>query len=141
MSKLDKNNVVTPEEYKELIAKEEPTPIEIMKTKQYEDYIESCKYLEDLDLGFGTNLAPTSSDKIVRDTNEIKLDLINKEDKTEHEEKVLQEFKEKLENTKELEQVNGVSRKLKRTGYADIAIILVALLNIGFIFAMAILRG
>ena len=137
------NNVVTPEEYKELIAKDEPTPVELMKTKQYEDYLKSCQFLEELDLGFGTGLTPESAEPIIAKTNANKLKLLNKENKTKHEEEVLKEFKKTLENNQEENltyKEEGPTRKLKKAGYIDITIILFAILNIGFIIAMAMLR-
>lgn len=131
MSKeLDK--IITPEEYyKELINKENKTPEELMKIQRYEQYIRDCQDLDNL------GLLPESAQKNFTKHSSNIINLITKENKTEAEKKAIENYQNGTEvNKKELEVP---TRKLSKAGYVDATIILVVLLNIGFIIAMAIL--
>lgn len=129
---LDMHNVITPEEYSKIIEKENLTPKELIQKEQYERYID---YVKDLD---SIGLAPTSSEPVMAEQNTRVARLMEKESKTSHEEEVLNNWKNDLEEVKV--QTFSKNRQLKKAGHADIFILLYAILNIGFIIAMAMLK-
>ncbi len=131
---LNINDIITPEEYKILIAKENLAPDESLKIDIYERFIENQNELDEV------GLAPVSSEKVASEHTQNVMSLLDKPEKTTHEEKVLNELKERLEKPAENIVEGDFTRKLKKAGYIDVAVLLVVILNIGFIVAMALLK-
>lgn len=124
------NNLITSSEYFELLKKTELTPIESSQKKSFEDFIKQCQKYEEL-------ISPASQ-SILTQYNTKSLELANNENRTSHEEAVLEEFKNGFIQNENLTQ-EGPSRKLAKAGYIDAAVILTIILNVGFIVAMTIL--
>ncbi len=124
---------VTTERYKELLEKEKTTPLtiaEMAEKKEYENYFAAR---DDLDK---KGILPTSAQEEHSKETMMAMEFANKETRTPSEENIVQlTFKEQNQN-QELEEP---SRKLSKAGYVDATVILVVLLNLGFIIAMAIL--
>ncbi len=123
------NSVITPTEYSELIKLENPTPVEQMQMKRYEEYIKDCDYLDDL------MLLPTSAQDIYTKHNNNMLNLSSKEVLSKKEQSVLSES----QNNREKQEVNGKTRVLAKDGYIDVIVIIAVVLNIGFIVALTML--
>lgn len=129
---LNIEDIITLEEYRNLIAKENLTPVEMMQKEIYERFIEDQNELA------LRGIAPVSSEKLAAEHSQYAIELMNKPEKTTHEEKVLISFQERLENKKSMEA--DYTRIRKKAGYIDVAVLLVVILNIGFIVAMALLK-
>ena len=80
---LNINNIITPEEYSILIAKENLAPDEILKKDIYERFIKDQNQLDEV------GLAPVSSEKLASEHTQNVMSLLDKPEKTTHEEKVL----------------------------------------------------
>ncbi len=131
---LNINNIITPEEYSILIAKENLAPDEILMKDIYERFIKDQNQLDEV------GLAPVSSEKLASEHTQNVMSLLDKPEKTTHEEKVLNELKERLEKPVENIVEGDFTRTRKKAGYIDVAVLLVVILNIGFIVAMALLK-
>ncbi len=131
---LNINDIITSEEYKILIAKENLAPDEILKKDIYERFIKDQNQLDEV------GLAPVSSEKVASEHTQNVMSLLDKPEKTTHEEKVLNELKERLEKPTENIVEHDFTRTRKKAGYIDVAVLLVVILNIGFIVAMALLK-
>ncbi|MCI9280496.1 MAG: hypothetical protein HFJ02_06850 [Bacilli bacterium] len=131
---LSINDIITPEEYSNLIAKENLAPDEAMKKDIYERFIQDQNELDEV------GLAPVSSEKIASEHTQNVMSLMEKTEKTTHEEKVLNEWKERLEKPAENVVEGDFTRTRKKAGYIDVVVLLVVILNIGFIVAMALLK-
>ena len=129
------NNIITVEEYIYLLNKKnELTPQEQIQVDSFENFIKNCeKYV--------SYLSPAVK-KIYYQYKKELAKVYTKEKRINNENKNLIEF-EKLEENKrvvEFETINPYTRKLtNRAGYVNATIILVMILNIGFIIAMALL--
>ncbi len=134
------NNIITPREYKELIALSNPDPIQIMKIKNYEDFLNNCAYLEQ------KGLLPEAADSIVSENNMNTMELANKENRTLQEEKVVENFQNALDRDEEdydniinFEKAKTRIRTIAKAGYIDVTFVLISLLNLGFIIAMSLI--
>ena len=127
-------NNITTSEYFNLLNKENLNPEDIIKKVSYEKYIKLCKEYEDL-------LSP-AAESILKEHNSKVMELSTKENKTIYEDAVLKEFQSTFEQNNEVSKTNdGPVRKrnLANAGYVDATIVLVILLNLGFIIAMALI--
>ncbi len=105
-----------------------------MKKDIYERFIQDQNELDEV------GLAPVSSEKIASEHTQNVMSLMEKTEKTTHEEKVLNEWKERLEKPAENVVEGDFTRTRKKAGYIDVVVLLVVILNIGFIVAMALLK-
>lgn len=129
------HKVVTPEEYKALIAIPNPTPIDLTKIKCYEEYMENCRYLDKI------NMLPEAADAIVSAHNTNTMNLLTKENKTANEEKALQSLKtNEYDDVIDFEKTVNRIRTLAKSGSIDAFFIIASVLNLGFILVMAILK-
>ncbi len=127
----NKNSVTTLDEYLELLKKESLSPIEMIEKKRFETFISNCQKYEEF-------ISPAAQ-SILNTYNSSVLSLVNKNHKSKQEEEVLDRFQTSMEDNQKQISQNGPVRKLAKAGYIDATIILVALLNIGFIVAMFML--
>lgn len=128
------NDIVTAEEYFAILASDgDLTPKDKMQKKRFEWFITNCE--KNLDL-----LSPAAEDIYAKYKNYLAA-LSEKENKTELEQGIVIEYQRKvLEMEKEENVQEEYTRKLvNKAGYVNALIILVMLLNIGFIIAMALL--
>lgn len=133
MNQQTNSNISTPQisvdQYLELLNKPNLTPDEIIKKQQFESFINLCQVYEQfLSVDAQSILAEYTTKKNAYNKNTIKAsspDLPNLP---------------KLENVLTNEE-EGPVRKLSKAGYIDSAVILIVLLNIGFIVAITFLRG
>lgn len=127
-------HLIPVEEYFRLASQEEElTPEETQQKEAFEEFIDYCTEYIDF-------LTPAAEAVYGKYKTHI-LGLNAKGDKkTEKENKIVQFYDQ--HNTfleEEKEETYGTSRKLSKAGYVDATVILVVLLNVGFIIAMAIL--
>lgn len=127
--------IPTVSEYMQIISKKDEKALsseEESKKKVFEAYIEDCEFYENQ---FGM-LSQATSDIYHRYKDELRK-LQQKEKPSKLEVEVLEKFKRKMEN-KNID--NNYTRKLtNKSGYINAIVILVMILNIGFIIAMALL--
>lgn len=133
MSTQIKDSIPTVQEYYDLIANPNPSPVDLTKIRIYEDYMTMCRELDE------KGLLPESAQKIVTEDRLHTMDLGTKENKTDHEEKVLSNFQSTFDNQNMGKENDGPVRQLTKAGYIDATVILVVILNVGFIIAMALL--
>ena len=127
---------ITVNQYFILLEKDpsELKPDEKIKIKSFNTFIRLCKKYESL-------ISDAALD-ILKEYNSRIVSLTKKENKTTHEEQVLKEFQSALENSnEEVLANNSPTRKLTKAGYIDATVILIILLNIGFIVAITIIGG
>lgn len=123
-----KNEPVTTSEYFSILEKQDKlTPIEINKKRFYENFITTCS--ENIDL-----LSPTT-ENIYKEYQKEMHRICIKENRTYYEEEALQNYQAKMLQEDDKDYV----RKLSKAGYVNATIIMVMILNIGFIVAMALL--
>lgn len=126
------NKIVTPEEYFTILAKKEITPKERSQKNIFEDFISNCEKNPDL-------LSPAVED-IYSAYKRGMAKLFAKENKTPMEIEVVASYQRKIAETKNQESnEENLVRTLNKAGYVNATIILVMILNIGFIIAMALL--
>lgn len=129
------NNIITVEEYIELLNSEnELTPQQIIQMNSFETFIANCEK-------YSLYLSP-AAEKIYSQYKKELAKIYTKEKRTKHENNVLLNFEKKVleMNNNENENSEEFTRKLtNKAGYVNAAIILVMILNIGFIIAMALL--
>lgn len=127
----EKSELVTVEEYFTLLKKtEELTPKEIMQKKEFEDFIDRCEN--------NAEFISPATESVYAEYQRKLANLSVEENKSPQEIALLTQFQEKMEKSNEEENV--YVRKLDKAGYASAIVILVMLLNIGFIVAMALLK-
>ncbi len=125
------NEIITVEEYFTLLSKtEELTPKEIMQKKIFEDFITRCEE--------NSSLISPATESIYAEYKRKLASLVAKENPTPQEVTVITDFREKMES-QEMNQEASYTRKLDKAGYVSATVVLVILLNIGFIVAMALL--
>jgi hypothetical protein len=125
-------NPITTDEYFNILSQDTLKPEDIARKKSYEQYIELCEKYEDY-------LSPDAQ-SILTKHNERTMNLGSKEKKTSNEAKVLQDLQQRFENNNEVnEHKEGPVRKLAKSGFIDATVIIVVILNVGFIIAMTIL--
>ena len=128
------NNTVTTEDYFRILEQIEPlSPIDGSKKQRYRAFITMCE-----------NNLPFLDDESQQIYGEYKKELLrlyqkNNPTPLEKEEMEVYESRMNNVNTNEEEKGIGLSRTRSKAGYVDAVVILVLLLNIGFIIAMAIL--
>lgn len=115
----NRQSVITTDQYFALSAKKELTPFEEILKKNYEDFIELATSNEKY-------ITPTT-EKILSEYNFKVLNGTN-----------LNQEAPKEEILKEQTSEYTLSRSMKKAGYINASVILVVLLNIGFIIAMTI---
>ncbi len=128
---LNIDNIITLEQYREINVKEHLTPVEMMQIEIYNRYIQ-----EQNELAL-QGVAPISSEKPAAEHIQYVTELIDKPIKTPNEEKVVTAFKERPAKTS---VEPDYTRIRKKAGYIDVAVLIVVILNIGFIVAMALLK-
>lgn len=144
---LQKDNIISFEEYTALCEKEVRTPKEEMQIDGYKKYMQVRDYLQSVQVGNETmDLTPVSAQSEMNKANSYAMGLMDKPNKTEHEEQVLEDFQSRLrdnqnDNNVQLLENEGPTRKLQKAGYVDAVVLLAVILNIGFIVAMSILGG
>ncbi len=123
------SELITPEQYFELLSKDQLTPKETIQKNSFEMFVRRCEELSSLISPATEGVYATYLKGITK--------LYGKENLSAFEEKALQNYEEKLKIKKE----TGQKRKLtlNQAGTINAIIIFVMLLNIGFIIAMAIL--
>jgi hypothetical protein len=124
------NTTTTTEEYFNILGSNHLTPEDMTKKNSYENFIKSCQKYEDL-------ISPTAQ-SVYSDYNSKVLNLEAKGNRTALEEEVLDSFKKPLQS--ELKE-DGPVRKLAKSGFIDATVILLVILNIGFIVAFTLLRA
>lgn len=123
------NDIVTVEEYFAILAKKDGlTPKETMQKNHFEEFITNCEANPDL-------LSPAAED-IYAKYKKYLAAISTKENQTPLEQGILIDYQKKVS---EREEEQEYTRKLDKAGYVNATIILVMLLNIGFIIAMALL--
>jgi hypothetical protein len=120
----------TTEEYFKILERDHLTPEEITKKDSYESFINNCKKYESL-------ISPTAQ-SILSDYNSRVLGLGTKGNRTPLEESAFDDFKKPFNTEKEVE---GPVRRLAKSGYIDATVILLVILNIGFIIAFTLLKS
>lgn len=127
------DNIPTTEEYFAILAKENDlTPKEVIKKRRFEWFITNCEKNPDL-------LSDATEDVYAKYKNYM-ITLSEKENKTPLEQETVNGYQQKiLEMGKEENEEEVYTRKLNKAGYVNATIILVMILNIGFIIAMALL--
>ena len=127
----ESNKLITVDEYFAILEKlEELTSKEIYQKKTFEDFIKRCEE--------NASFISPATESIYANYKRKLASLAVKENPSSQESALLTEFQEKMEKNNEEENV--YTRKLDKAGYASAIIILVMLLNIGFIVAMALLK-
>lgn len=124
---------ITTDEYFNILKQENLKPEDIIKKVSYEKYIKLCNEYEEF-------LSPAAQ-SILNTHNSKTMELSSKENKTPYEDAVLNEFKSTFEQNQQQLNNDGPVRKLAKAGYVDATIILVVLLNLGFIIAVTIIGG
>jgi hypothetical protein len=125
-------NPITTDEYFNILSQDTLKPEDIAKKEHYEQYIKLCEKYE--------NYLSSEVESILAKHNEGIMKLGNKEKKTSNEAKVLQDLQQRFENNNEVnEHKEGPVRKLAKSGFIDATVIIVVILNVGFIIAMTIL--
>lgn len=134
------DNIITVEEYTQLLNKEEElTPQEQIQVNSFENFIKNCeKY---------SNYLSPAVERIYSQYQKELAKIYTKEKRTKNENKVLVKFENQIlkteneeNNVVNFENENQYTRKLtNKAGYVNATIILVMILNIGFIIAMALL--
>lgn len=128
------DNIPTTEEYFAILAKENDlTPKEVIKKRRFEWFITNCEKNPDL-------LSDATEDVYAKYKNYM-ITLSEKENKTPLEQESVNVYQQKiLETGKEENEEEAYKRTLNnKSGYVNATIILVMILNIGFIIAMALL--
>lgn len=127
------NDIVTVEEYFAILAKKDGlTPKDTMQKNHFEEFITNCEKNPDL-------LSPAAQD-IYAEYKKYLAALSTKENQTQLEQDIIIDYQKKVSEMEEQEQEQDYTRKLvDKAGYVNATIILVMLLNIGFIIAMALL--
>ena len=120
------NRIITPTEYFNISAKKEKTEKEIEDLQTFQDFIKECET-------YPNHATPAMQDVYSEYQRKLK-ELANKENN------VITEYEERVPN-ENLEETEDSTRKLlkNKSGYIDATVILVIILNIGFIIAMALL--
>ena len=121
----------TTDDYFKILEKKDLNPEDLTSKISYEDFISHCQKYEEYLSQAATDVLSAYNSKVMA--------LTNKENKTDFEKTVLQNFQNPFDKEEKLSQ-EGPVRKLAKTGYIDAAIILVIRLNLGFIIAMTILE-
>lgn len=131
MNMNSQDKLISVNEYFTILGQENLKPEDLIKKNSFENYINLCKEYEDF-------LSPAAQ-SILNAYNTRVMSLNVKESKTAHEENILKDFQEAFQTTKQDLEQEGPIRRLAKAGYIDAAVILTILLNVGFIFAMAML--
>jgi len=131
MNMSSQTNIITTEEYFQILGKENLSDIERIQKERYEKHIKLSQQYEDF-------LSPAAQN-VLNVHNSRTMELGNKENKTLHEENVLKDFQSAFESHQNNLEHEGPVRRLAQSGFIDAGIILAILLNVGFIIAMAIL--
>lgn len=125
------NELISVEEYFNLLNQEELNEIQQFQKRRFENFIQNCEnYLDVL---------TDETKKVYADYQKGFSKLYTKENRTNHEENLLMSYERKMEEIKTDEVCDEYTRKLSKAGYVNATIILVMILNIGFIIAMALL--
>lgn len=124
-------NLITTEQYFNILNKESLRPEEVIQKESYEKYINLCKQYDGL-------ISPAAQ-SILSDYTSRLMSIGAKENKTAHEETVLKDFQSDFKNNEEQLNQNGPTRTLAKAGYVNATIILTLLLNVGFVIAMSLL--
>lgn len=129
------DNITSPEEYFAILAKENDlTPKEVIKKRRFEWFITNCEKNPDL-------LSDATEDVYAKYKNYM-ITLSEKENKTPLEQEAVNGYQQKIleMGKEENEEEEAYKRTLSnKSGYVNATIILVMILNIGFIIAMALL--
>ncbi len=124
------DQLITVEEYFDLLKKtEELTNEEILQKKAFENFIEKCETHSEY-------ISP-ATENIYADYKRKLVNLSVIEDKTPQELDLVNNFQNKMQENQE---ENNYTRKLDKAGYISATVMLIMLLNIGFIIAMALLK-
>lgn len=129
------DDIVTVEEYFSILANDgNITPKEMMQKKRFEWFINNCEKNPDL--------LSDATEKIYAKYKNHLASLSEKENQTQLEQDIVIDYQRKvLEMGKEENEEEVYTRKLNKAGYVNATIILVMILNIGFIIAMALLES
>lgn len=126
------DNITTAEEYFEILAKEKDlTPKEVIKKRRFEWFITNCEKNSDF--------VSDATEDIYAKYKKHLVALSEKENKTALEQEAVNNYQQKILEMEKRETEEGYTRKLDKSGYVNATIILVMILNIGFIIAMALL--
>ncbi len=126
------DEAVTVEEYFTILAKEgNLTPKDIMQKKRFESFITDCEKNPDL-------LSPATEDVYAEYKKHLAA-LPSKENPTQYEKEVIIDYQRKVLEMEEQNEQEAYTKKLDKAGYVNATIILIMILNIGFIIAMALL--
>lgn len=138
---LKPQDIVTVDEFFRLIALKEDTfkenTLYLAQIETFRTFIKSCQELE------AQGLEPESSTSYLNDfyRHAVKLQQMQEEERTELQQEVIKMVPEELlEKEKEMIRTRNI-KPSNNSGYVNAFIILVVLLNIGFILAMTILAG
>lgn len=126
------DSTVTVEEYFAILRKTEPlNPVEESKRNRFKDFLLMCEKN-------ALTLDQDSRDICTEYRKEL-AKLYYKENPTPLEKEEMETYEMKMNNSNTDTEENGYQRSLLKAGYVDATVILVLLLNIGFIIAMALL--
>lgn len=131
MNMNSQTNLITVEQYFNILNQESLKPEEIVQKASFEKYIQMCRTYE-------SYLSPAAQ-SILSSYNAHVMAMGTKENKTSHEESVLKDFQSAFEKTDETLNQDGPVRTLTKSGYIDATIILAVILNLGFIIAMTMI--
>lgn len=124
-------NLITTEQYFDILSQESLKPEEIIQKVSYEKFISMCRQYDGL-------ISPAAQ-SILNEYNSRVMTIGTKETKTSHEESILNDFQSAFKNNEENLSQEGPTRTLAKAGYINATIILAILLNVGFVIAMAML--
>lgn len=132
MNTQTNDKIISIEEYFNILGKESKLDAkETVQKEEMKNYLEDCQALED------KGLLPESARPSLAKYEQKMVELQEKEKKTQLEQAELIKFQAKEEQKQEEKEYGRVLNK--KAGYVDAVVILVVLLNVGFIIAMAIL--
>lgn len=126
------DDLVTVEEYFAILAREgNLTPKDIMQKKRFEWFITNCEKNQDL-------LSPATED-IYAKYKKCLVSLSLKENQTQAEKEIVIDYQRKVLEMEEEKEQEYTRKLVDKAGYVNATIIIVMILNIGFIIAMALL--
>lgn len=125
-------NLITVNEYFELLGKNELTEKELNDKNNFERFIKECEEYPEL-------ISPAVSE-VYSEYQKGLSKVYIKDTKTSNEENLITSFESKLnEKNQELEEEQTLKRTLDKAGYVNAIIILAMILNIGIIVAAFLL--
>ncbi len=134
MNTQTNNKIVSIEKYFEILGKESKLDAkETVQKEEMKNYLEDCQALED------KGLLPESARPSLAKYEQKMVELQDKPEdtRTSLEQAEIIKFQARMEQNQEEKEYGRVLNK--KAGYVDAIVILVVLINVGFIIAMAIL--